>query len=188
MPTVTKMKEQDPKFQIDVPNGIEAKLENNILKIKGPKGEVERKLMLQGITITLEDKKIILSSQKSTKRHKTIIGTYTSHIQNMIKGVTEEFIYKLKICSGHFPMTVSIEGKKVAIKNFMGEKIPRKANILGDSKVTIEGDIIIVENCDKESASQTAANIEQACRITNRDRRIFQDGCYIISKAGKGIK
>ena len=48
----------------------------------------------------------------------------------------------------------------------------------------IKGDIIIVEGIDKELAGQTAARIEQSTRITNKDRRVFQDGCYITDKAG----
>jgi len=70
----------------------------------------------------------------------------------------------------------------VVISNFLGEKIPRKANILKDVKVQLDNDILIVEGLDKEKTAQTAANIERATRITNRDRRVFQDGCYIISK------
>ncbi|MFH0936330.1 MAG: 50S ribosomal protein L6 [Candidatus Woesearchaeota archaeon] len=85
-------------------------------------------------------------------------------------------------------MNVSIKENNIIINNFLGEKIPRKAKILPNVKVDIQGDIIVLESNNKESAGQTAANIEQATRITNRDRRIFQDGIFITEKAGKSIK
>ena len=100
----------------------------------------------------------------------------------MIKGVAEGFIYKLKICAGHFPMNVTIEGNNVIIKNFLGEKIPRKSKIAPGVKAQVKGDEIIIESCNLESAGQTASNIEQATRVKARDRRIFMDGIWITSK------
>ena len=79
-------------------------------------------------------------------------------------------------------MSVKIENNFLIILNFLGEKIPRKAIILPDVKVSVNGDIIIVESSNLENAGQTAANIEIATKIRNRDRRIFQDGIYIIEK------
>ena len=105
----------------------------------------------------------------------------------MINGVLNQYTYTLKICSGHFPMNVSVVNDKVIIKNFFAEKIPREAKILPKVEVKINGDIITVKSADRELAGQTASNIEQACRITNRDRRIFMDGIYITSKANKEI-
>ena len=102
----------------------------------------------------------------------------------MIKGSSQNHVYTMKICSGHFPMNVTVDSSNVMIKNFLGEKVPRKARILDGVKVQVQGDIILVNGLDKEKVGQTAATIEQTTRITNKDRRIFQDGCYIISKPG----
>ena len=52
-------------------------------------------------------------------------------------------------------------------------------------EVKIAGTEIVVSAADIELAGITASKIENLCRITNRDRRIFQDGCYITQKAGK---
>jgi len=105
----------------------------------------------------------------------------------MIKGVTEGIIYKLKICSSHFPMNVTVSTKEVSVKNFLGEKIPRIAKIIEGVTVKIDGTDLIVEGIDKEKVAQTAANIEQVCRITDKDRRKFMDGIFITSKDGKLI-
>jgi large subunit ribosomal protein L6 len=111
--------------------------------------------------------------------------TFKSHLNNLIKGVLNSYTYTLKICSGHFPMNVSVSNNKVIIKNFFAEKIPREAKILPNVEVKINGDIVTVKSVDKDLAGQTAGNIEQACRIVNRDRRVFMDGIYITHKSGK---
>ncbi len=184
----TKMKLKESKEEIEIPEGVEISVEGSTVKAKGPNGENHRLFHYPKIKILKENGKIILSSKNPTKREKTMTGTIKAHIQNLIKGVKEGFIYKLKICSGHFPMRVSVEGNYVLINNFLGEKIPRKARILEGVQVKVEGDEIILEGINKESVSQSSANIELATRITNRDRRIFQDGCFIILKDGKEIR
>ena len=70
----------------------------------------------------------------------------------------------------------------VEIRNFLGEKGARKAKIVGSAEVRVEKDMLILTGTDKESVGQTAANIEAACRISKRDRRVFQDGIYIVEK------
>lgn len=167
---------------IIIPEGTEANLEDNILKIKGSKGEIQRIIKAPRVEILIAENTIKLQAKKATRKEKRLIGTFTAHINNLIKGVQEGFIYKLKICSGHFPMQVSTSGNEVIINNFLGEKVPRKSVILEGVQVKIDNDIITVEGIDIEKTAQTAASIEKATRITNRDRRIFQDGCYIIKE------
>jgi len=167
--------------------GITADLVDGFLKIKGPKGETTRQFVHPRIGLSIENKKIILKATKATKREKTLLGSMESHIKNMIWGVEEPHVYKLKICSGHFPMNVSVSGQELVIKNFLGESVPRTVTILPGAEVKVSGDEIIVSSPDKEVAGQTAARIESLCRITNRDRRIFQDGCYLVEKAGKKV-
>ncbi len=173
--------------EITLGQGATARLQGNVLTIKGPKGEVSRELRSPKITITLVDKKIVLSVQKATKREKTMIGTFEAHIANMVKGVEEPHLYKLKVCSGHFPMNVAIGGKEFVIKNFLGEAVPRKVLIIPGVDVKVNGNEVTVSSPDKELAGRMASLIENLCRITDRDRRIFQDGCYMTEKAGKTI-
>ena len=178
---------EDLKREIVLEEGVQAELQDALLKIKGPKGEVSRKFSHPKITILLENNQIVLSSAMASKREKTIIGSFEAHIKNMVQGVLEPHVYKLKICSGHFPMNVSVSGKEFAIKNFLGESVPRRLLLKEGVEVKVNGTEIVVTSPDRELAGQTAASIESLCRITNRDRRIFQDGCYIVSKAGKKI-
>jgi len=179
MSTKDKIKIQE---EINIPDNVNFELIGDIIKISGPLGVNERRFRDPRIKIKKEDNKILLTANKSVRNEKRIVKTLKAHINNLIYGVNKTYTYKLKICSGHFPMSVSISGDKVIIKNFFAEKIPRQAKILLNINVKIDNDIITVTGINKENVSQTAANIEQACRITTRDRRIFMDGIYIISK------
>jgi large subunit ribosomal protein L6 len=178
----------DITAKIEIPENVEIKVEKGVISAKGPKGEITKNLLSPKINISVQDKNVIVESKKATKREKKMIGTFKSHIRNMIKGALEGFSYKLKICSSHFPMTTSLEGKNFVVKNFLGESIPRTLEIKEGADIKIEGNDILVESPDKELAGQTAASIEKLCIIKNKDKRIFQDGIWIVEKAGKEIK
>jgi len=167
--------------EIIIPEGIEAKIEDNILKLK--KGEDELKRVLnKKINIKIENNKIILEVKKTTKKEKKIFWTLYAHIKNMIKGLEEGFKYKLQIVSVHFPITASIENNEIIIKNFLGEKKERKEKIIPNVNIDINKDIIEISSKFIESAGQMAANLEKLTKIRKKDRRIFQDGIYITEK------
>lgn len=171
----------------DIPEGVEVKVENGLVTVKGSKGEVSRNLKSPKIEIEVKDNQIQISTKKGTQREKKMIGTITAHTKNMMKGVSEGHNYKLKICSGHFPMTVTFKNNELSVKNFLGEKIPRIIKTNPDVTINVNGSDITVEGIEKEKTGQTAAAIEQLTRVTNKDRRIFQDGIYITIKDGKEL-
>lgn len=170
---------------VAIPSGITAEASANVVKIKGPKGELSRRFVIPHISIEAKEGNIVLSAKSATKREKSKLYSTRAHINNMLKGVQAPFIYVLKICSGHFPMNVSLTGNKLAVKNFLGEKIPRVTEIPQGATVKVEGDKITVTSADTELGGRTASNIEQLTRIVRRDRRVFQDGIYIIQKPGE---
>jgi large subunit ribosomal protein L6 len=110
-------------------------------------------------------------------------NTIAAHLKNMFKGVVEGYNAKVKVLSGHFPITPAVEGSVVSVKNFLGEKTPRKVTMPAGVKVVLQGDTFVVDGADREIVAQAAAKIENMTRITDKDRRVFQDGCYIIQKA-----
>lgn len=174
--------------RIEIPEGIEVKVEHGLVSVKGAKGIVERKLLSPRVEIKVVDKEIVIKAEKATKREKALVGTFRAHIRNMLRGVSEGHIYKLKICSGHFPMSVSVSENELIVKNFCGEIIPRKLRLKEGVSVKVEGNEVIVESVDKELAGQTAALIERLTKRSGFDRRIFQDGIYIYVKDGKELK
>ncbi|MBI4453197.1 50S ribosomal protein L6 [Candidatus Woesearchaeota archaeon] len=167
---------------IEVPEGITVSLEKGMLTVKGKKGELKRNLFSPKIKMALEGNNISFSVHQLSKKEKTILGSTISHIKNMFTGVTQGFVYKLKICSGHFPMTVSVKNRELSVKNFIGEKIPRLLTLNPDVKVTVEGEVITVEANDVEIAGQTAGLIEKVGSRTGYDKRVFQQGIFITQK------
>ncbi|WP_456471951.1 50S ribosomal protein L6 [Methanocaldococcus sp.] len=174
--------------RIKIPENVQIDIvgENEVLVKSGNK-ELRRRFEHPNVKIKKEDNEIVIYCHYPRKKDKAMIGTIRAHINNMIKGVTEGFTYKLKIRYAHFPMKVYVKGDEVIIENFLGEKHPRRAKILEGVTVKVQGEDVIVTGIDKEKVGQTAANIEQATKIKNRDPRVFQDGIYIVEKAGKAI-
>jgi len=174
--------------EVEIPEGITVEIEGNLVKVKGPKGEIDRELSYPGFKLFTEDNKVVIYKDFPRRNDIAIARTFKAHIANMIKGVTDGFTYRLKVVYSHFPITVKVQGDKVYIENFLGEKAPRIAEILPGVTVKVMEGELLVEGVDKEKVGQTAANIEQATKVVGKDRRVFQDGIYIIEKAGKPIK
>lgn len=178
----------DIRKEISIPEGVKVSIDNKLLTFEGKQGKVSRLFSYKNVGITQEGNTIVLEAKKAKKRDKTMIGTYAAHIKNMIKGVNEGIVYKLKVISTHFPMTVSFANNELTIKNFFGEKHPRVLKItVPDVKVKVNGNIIELNGSDIEKVGIVAEQIEQTTRMVSRDRRVFQDGIYIIEKAGKSL-
>jgi len=173
--------------QIEIPEGVEVVIGETEIKVKGPEGETSRGFNAGRVRITKNGNEILVGQKNATKTEKKMMNTFESHIKNMIKGVQKKYEYKLKICHGHFPFTLKQEGNKIKIKNFLGEKVERELSIPNGAEVEIKKDTIEIKSVSKELAGQASANFETATKIRGRDRRIFQDGIYIIEKDGKKI-
>lgn len=174
--------------EIELPESVTAAINDKTLTIKSSSNESEKIFNQRNISIKIQGKKIILESKRGTKKDKKIIGSVAAHINNMLRGSQQKHTYLLKICSGHFPMNVSVSGSKFIIKNLLGEKVPRMLNLKHGADVKVEGDLIYVTSTNKETAGQVSADIEQLTRRPGYDTRVFQDGCYIIMKDGKELK
>lgn len=181
------MKVEKLQENVDIPSGVTVSVTGNAVTVKGPKGEVVRQLSSKRIAVAVREGKVVLEAPLATKREKTLLYTYRAHVLNMIKGVTQGHEYKLRICSGHFPMNVSLKGDYFEIRNFIGEVVPRRLVIKKGVDVKIDGDRIVVTGIDKELVAQTAASIEALTRRPGFDSRIFQDGIYITEKDGKQL-
>jgi len=175
-------------FSIPIPEGVKVTLTGKTVKVEGPRGTIERELWYPGLHLRTEQNdegnEVVIKSDSTRKKIRAIAGTYTSHIKNMIIGVTEGFFYKLAIVHAHFPMQVAItkEGDAVSVSNFLGERKPRIAKIVEGAKVELKGREIVVSGINKEAVGQTAADIEQTTRIKGYDPRVFQDGIYLVEK------
>jgi len=83
-------------------------------------------------------------------------------------------------------MQVTVEGDEVVIENFLGETAPRRTEVHGDTDVEVDEEQVTLRGPDVEAVGQTAADIEQLTRVTDKDVRVFQDGVYITNKPNRG--
>ena len=168
---------------IQVPDGVEVHVEVRKVTVKGAKGTLTRDFSHVPISIDANDDETVrVWAEWPRKKEASLVGTIYSHIQNMITGVEKGFTYKLKIVFSHFPMSVKVQDKTVLIENFTGERRARKVKIIGDVQVKVQGEDIIVTGINLENVSQTAANIEQATKVKNKDPRVFLDGIYVYER------
>lgn len=169
--------------EVELPSNVTAEVKDMKVKIKGPKGEIERDFShAKGLLIYLKDGKIVVEGNFLDRKKKAQLYSIISHIKNMITGVTHGYRYYLKLIYTHFPVTVKVSGDQVEINNLIGEKNVRRAYIYPGVKVQVKGEDIVVEGIDLEKVAQTAANIERAAKISGFDRRVFADGIYIYKK------
>ncbi len=181
-------KRKDLHLEIEIPEGINCEIKDNYVFVRKRENELKRKLNSL-IDVFVKNGKIIIESEKPTRREKKIFGTTKAHIKNIIEGLKQKFKYKLQVCAVHFPMTVNFDKQNniLIVKNFLGEKSDRKIKIKQGVDINIDKDIIEIESIDKELAGQVAGDIEKATKVTKKDRRVFQDGIFIIEKAGRSL-
>lgn len=165
-------------LEIQIPKDVSAQFSGQKLIVKGPKGSSERTIPML-MSLSVKGDVISLDAKKSAKvRPLALEHTYRSHIKNMFKGVTEGFQRDLKLIYSHFPFTLEKKGNEIIIKNFLGEKVPRKAKIYGNVDVKISKTSVSMTSLDLESLGQTYVGLKRATKIRGKDPRIFQDGLY----------
>ncbi len=166
-----------------IPKDVTVEIISNEIIAKKSNNEVRKKLIYnKEIKIEIINEKFKVSSKSDKRKIKAQVGTIIAHTKNIVNGVIEGYTYKMKIIYSHFPVTIKIENNKIMINNFLGERIPRISKIVGSTQVKIEKQDVTITGRNLEEVSQTAANLEQTCRIVGYDKKVFQDGIYITSK------
>ena len=168
--------------QVEIPEGVAVSVDGNTVTVKGPKGELSRRLSYPEIEIKRENSVLVVNSRVDRKRHRAMVGTLAAHISNMVTGVTKGYEYRMKVVYSHFPIQLKAASGELIINNFLGERKSRSARVLPGTKVEIGKDEVVVTGIDKEQVGQTMANIEQATRVRGFDIRVFQDGIYLVDK------
>ena len=168
---------------IQLPDDVELTLEGKKITAKGAKGTLVRDFSQTPILMKINEGNLRIWAEWPRKKEAALVGTIYSHVLNMITGARKGFTYKIKIVFSHFPISVKVQGKQILIENFSGERNPRRAKVIGDVKIKIQPEDVIVEGANLEDVSQTAANVEQCTRVKRKDPRIFLDGLYVYERA-----
>ena len=168
---------------VELPDGVSASIDDGNVTITGPKGSLSRDFISSRHDILHEGGALLVRVDVPRRKERALAGTWNAHLKNMIKGVSEGFTYTLKALYSHFPMTLAVKGNQFVVNNYFGERVPRTSNILNGVNVKVQNKTeVVVSGIDKEAVGQTAANIERSTTIKKRDRRVFQDGIYLIEK------
>ena len=181
--------EQVEKFQdqVIIPEGVKITQDKNMLRFEGPLGKAFKSFRNIPVNIEIKENKVLLKTIGSKKRDYSILHTSRSIIKNICEGLKEGYTIKMKVVFAHFPITVKVEGKKILIENFQGERAARSTHIVGNTKVIPKGEDVILTGEVWTDITQTAANIELKTKVKNKDHRVFLDGIYIYDKK-KGIE
>jgi len=172
---------------INVPDGVTVTLKGRAVRVKGPRGTLSRDFSHLRIDLISEQKGKLIRAELwfGNRQGLACIRTVLTHIKNMITGVTKGYLFKMRLVYAHFPISVTTErdGKEVQVRNYLGEKIVRVVDMLGDTKCTkpTDGtkDEIVVQGTDLDAVSQSCANIQQISKVTDKDIRKFLDGVYV---------
>jgi large subunit ribosomal protein L6 len=164
-------------IEVKIPAGVTVAVEGNKVTASGPNGSVVREFKGTFLDLKLEGETLFVKGKGKAIEH-----TVRAHLTNILKGVTEGFTSKMRIRYAHFPISVEVKGRDIIIKNFLGERKPRKTKVHKDAKIEVKGQDVTISSPDKEAVGQTIANIRKITQIKGHDCRIFQDGIYPVKE------
>ncbi|XP_038655373.1 60S ribosomal protein L9-like [Scyliorhinus canicula] len=175
---------------VDIPDRVEVTLKGRTVIVKGPRGTLPREFNHINLELSLlgtKKKKLRVDKWWGNRKELATVRTICSHVQNMIKGITVGFRYKMRSVYAHFPINVVVQetGSLVEIRNFLGEKYIRRVRMKpGVSCIVSQAmkDALVLEGNDIELVSNSAALIQQATTVKNKDIRKFLDGIYVSEK------
>lgn len=168
--------------KIKIPDGVKVSLDGMHLRVTGPKGQLSRNVRFPQVAVTCDGKEVVIATESRRKEITAMVGTLEAHTKNMFRGVTEGFEYRMKVVYSHFPIQLKLQGNKLEIANFLGEKKARHARIEQGVTAKVGNDEVVLTGIDRELVGTSAANIEHATHIRDRDPRVFQDGIYMVQR------
>lgn len=139
---------------IEIPNGVTVAINDGVLTVKGPKGELKRNFR-EEVKISIEDGKVSFSPTNETILAKALWGTYASHVNNMVKGVVAPYEKKLILEGVGYKGDVAGKDLNLAL----GFSHPVKVAIPEGITVTQEKGVFTFSGIDKEKVGQFASHI-----------------------------
>ena len=144
------------KKPILIPEGVEVKIEDSKITVKGPKGELQREIRPE-IKLEVREGKILVTPQKKTKGTKAFWGLTRALVFNMIKGVTERYEKKLQLEGVGYK--ANLEGEDLVLQ--VGFSHPVKIKKPEGVSFSVEKNIITISGINKELVGQIAAKIRK---------------------------
>jgi len=170
------------KAPIRIPPGVTVTVDGSVVRAKGPKGELEARLV-GDIEVSVEGDTALVLRRSDTKEARSLHGTMRAHVANMVTGVSEGFHRNLDIIGVGY--TAELKGKKLVLK--VGHSHPVEYEPPEDITIEVpEPTRIVVRGIDKQRVGQVAAEI-RAFRPPEpyKGKGIRYHDEYVRRKAGK---
>jgi len=170
---------------IQVPAGVEVKINGNVIEVKGPKGQLTRELHPE-MKVELSDGTIVVTRPSDEKAHRSLHGLTRTLIANMVTGATEGFTRNLEIVGVGY--RAAKQGSKLVLS--VGYSQPVEIEPAPGIEIEVPTPTrISVKGIDKELVGQTAANIRDVRRPEPYlGKGIRYEGERVRRKAGKAGK
>jgi large subunit ribosomal protein L6 len=170
------------KLPVEIPSGVTVTVDNNIISVKGPKGELNQRVSPL-VSVNIEEKIVSVSQVENSRDAKAIFGTTRSLIANMVQGVTQNFSKDLLIEGVGFRATV--KGQLIDLE--LGYSHPIEHPIPDGVVVTVSDNVKIhVEGPDKQKVGQLAAEIKHYYPVEPyKGKGVRIVGEYVRRKEGK---
>jgi len=173
------------KMPVEIPDGVEVTIQDHTIKVKGPKGELTRKIH-EAIQVRVEDGQIVVTRSSDEKFHKSLHGLTRTLIANMVEGVTKGYERTLEIRGVGY--RASKQGNKLVLNVGYSHPVEVEAPAGIEFEVP-EPTQIIVRGIDKELVGEVAANVRAVRKPEPYlGKGIMYAGERIIRKAGKAGK
>lgn len=174
---------------VDIIPGVEVTVKSRKVIVRGPRGTLRRDFRHMSVDIKKIGKnQLLVEKWFGIRKELAAVKTVCSHIENMMKGVTKGFRYKMRSVYAHFPINVAVSENNtlVDIRNFLGEKFTRQVRMLPGVTFVASKDVkdeFVLEGNDIELVSRSAALIQQSTKVKKKDIRKFLDGIYVSEKS-----
>lgn len=177
---------------LEVPENVKLSIKSRLVTVEGPRGKLTKDLSHIAVNFSVLKPNVVgIEIHHGSRKNVAALRTVRTIINNLIIGVTKGFRYKMRYVYAHFPINVNVDKNaetgvyEVEIRNFIGEKIVRRVVMQPGVDVEIsktQKDELVLSGNSLEGVSQSAADIQQICRVRNKDIRKFLDGLYVSEK------
>jgi len=177
---------------LEVPENVKVSIKSRLVTVEGPRGKLVKDLSHLAVNFSVLKPGVIgIEIHHGNRKNVATLRTVRTLINNLIIGVTKGFKYKMRYVYAHFPINVNVDKNaetgnwEVEIRNFIGEKIVRRVVMAPGVEVEIsknQKDELVLFGNSLEGVSQSAADIQQICKVRNKDIRKFLDGLYVSEK------
>ncbi|XP_014231371.1 60S ribosomal protein L9-like [Trichogramma pretiosum] len=173
---------------VKIPKELTVSVKSRTVTVKGPRGVLKRCFKHLALDIRMVNPRLLrVEKWFGTKKELAAVRTVCSHIENMLKGVTTGYEYKMRSVYAHFPINcvTTQDNTMIEIRNFLGEKFIRRVKMAPGVTVTnskAQKDELILQGNSLEDVSRSAALIQQSTSVKNKDIRKFLDGLYVSEK------